>query len=246
LIHLAGEMKGDALYWFLASILNNLVWGGELINQQDLPDEYPVVFVSNHAAALGAIAVPCSLPLRVYPWVVNDMMDFSKAPEYLRKDFIEPQLHISPQYSLKIAALLSKISVRLLRALDCIPVWKSEAVAETYRLSVQALAQGKNLLIFPEDPSQKMNELYQMTPFYKGFTRLGEMYYKQTGKTLRFYPLAVHPVARKIKIGMQVSYNPYNEPVRERLRIKNVLESAIHNLYLDIVMESYSGVLLPH
>jgi hypothetical protein len=239
-------MNSDTLYWFLANTLNIAVWNGELSNSENLPDEYPVVFVSNHTAALGPIAVPCALPVRVYPWVVSDMLDFDKAPEYLRHDFIEPQLHLSPRYSLRIARSLSKISVRLLRALDCIPVWKNELILETYRLSIEALGQGKSLLIFPEDPSQKKNELYQMTPFYKGFARLGELYYEWTKKILRFYPLAVHPLARKIKVGLPVLYNPQNEPVRERIRIKNVLESAIHDLYLSIGMESYLGVLLPH
>ena len=45
-------MKGDALYWFLARALDWLVWGGELLNRENLPEEYPVIFVSNHATAL--------------------------------------------------------------------------------------------------------------------------------------------------------------------------------------------------
>jgi hypothetical protein len=46
-------MKGDALYWFLAEILNMTVWGGEWLNLTALPKAHPIVFVANHAAALG-------------------------------------------------------------------------------------------------------------------------------------------------------------------------------------------------
>lgn len=227
-------------------MLNVMVWGGELVNPENMPDEYPVVFVSNHAEALGPIAVMTSLPVRVYPWVVGDMLDFEKAPEYLRKDFVEPQLRIPPPFSLKFAAMLSKASVRLLRAIGCIQVWQGEALLETYRLSVKALAEGKSLLIFPEDPKQKADELYNITPFYKGFTRLGEMYHQRTSRILPFYPLAVHPIVRKIKVGRPISHNPYHDPVRERFRTRDLLEASIHGLYLSIVVEGYSGIPLPH
>lgn len=241
-------MKGDALYWSLRSVLNWLVWQGELMDSENLPDEYPVVFISNHAAALGPIAVASSLPLRVYPWVINDMMDSRKAPEYLRRDFIEPQLHLSPPHSLQVAALVTRLSVRLFHHLECIPVWQGERLLDTYRLSLEALVQGRSLLIFPEDPKQPMHELYRMTPFYRGFARLGEMYYKETGRLLRYIPLAVHPDARKLKVGGSVLYNPANDPVRERNRIRNVLEAIIHDLYLylHLTLEGYAGIPLPH
>src|SRR3990172_2922475 len=74
-------MKGNALYWSLARMLYWFVWGGEVVNPEALPDEYPVVFISNHAAALGPIAVTSTLPVRVYPWVISDMVDPDKAAE---------------------------------------------------------------------------------------------------------------------------------------------------------------------
>jgi len=179
-------MKGDTLYWSIACALDWLVWGGELVDHQNLPEEYPVIFVSNHAAALVPIAVVPSLPVRVYPWLISDRMDFVKVPEYLHKDFIEPQLHVPSSLSMTVSRWISQASVRLLRAVECNPVGHGEELLETYHLSVDALVAGKSILIFPEDPAQKMNELYMMTPFYKGFTRLGEMYYAKTKNILRF------------------------------------------------------------
>ncbi|HXF84503.1 MAG TPA: hypothetical protein VNK49_03860 [Anaerolineales bacterium] len=235
-------MKGDILYWSLARILDWLVWGGELLDYDNLPREYPVVFISNHAAALGPIAIGCSLPIRLYPWVISDMMEWDKAAEYLRKDFVEPQLHIRPPASKIIAKWISRISVPLMHAIECIPVWHGERAFETYRLSIEALLAGKNLLIFPEDPRQPINARYHMTPFYKGFTRLGELYYKQTGRILRFHPLAVHPAERKVKVGKPISYNPLNDPVEERMRLKNILETTVQQLYLSIEIEGAAGI----
>ena len=239
-------MKGDTLYWFLAGELSEWVWRGELANEEALPREYPVVFVSNHAAALGPIAAVSSLPVRVHPWVISEMMDWDTAADYLRRDFVDPQLQVPPALSMIVSILISQASVRLFHAVECVPVWHGEKIHETYRISIEYLTEGRSLLIFPEDPSQPMNETYKMTPFYKGFTRLGEMYYERTQKALRFYPLAVHPEMREIKIGKPVLYNPNNDPVKERLRIKSVLESTIHDLYLELAFQQHVGIPLPH
>jgi 1-acyl-sn-glycerol-3-phosphate acyltransferase len=226
--------------------LDATVWGGELINPEDLPTQYPVVFVGNHADALGPIAVTSSLPVRVYPWVIGDMVDPNHAADYLRMDFVEPQLHVPPSFSLGLAKLISIFSVQLLGAIRCIPVWTGEALQETFRLSVDALAEGRSLLIFPEDPEEPCSELYGMRPFKRGFARLGEMYYARTRRILRFYPLAVHVDACKIKLGPPVSFSPFNKPVAERIRIRNVLESSIHKLFLSMTYERYTGIPLPH
>ncbi len=241
-------MRNNALYWFLADVLDWLVWGGELINPENLPGdtEHPVVFVSNHAFALGPIAVISSLPIRVYPWVISDMMEWEKAAAYLCKDFVEPQLHISPPFSMAISKLISQISVRLLRAMECIPVWHGERLLETYHISLRTLMQGRSILVFPENSASEMNELFMMTPFEKSFARLGELYFEQTKRILPFYPLAVHSAERKVKVGKPILYNPYNNPIRERIRIKYLIESIIHDLYLSITLESYTGVPLPH
>ena len=241
-------MHKDALYWFLTKALDWLLWGGELMNGENLPThtEYPVVFVSNHAAALGPIAVISSLPVRVHPWVISDMLEWDKAAAYLCKDFVEPQLHISPPFSMRISKLISQASVRLLRALEGIPVWHGEKLFETYRISLQSLVRGKSILVFPENPALPMNEWFLMTPFEKSIARLGELYFEQTKRILPFFPLAIHPAERKMNIGKPILYNPHNDPVRERIRIKDVIEAIIHDLYLNITLENHAGIPLPH
>ena len=68
-------MKGDALYWFVSHMLDAFIWGGELAGSENLPTAGPAVYVSNHALALGPIAVTASLPVRLYPWIISDMLD---------------------------------------------------------------------------------------------------------------------------------------------------------------------------
>lgn len=239
-------MKNDALYWMFSHLLDATIWGGELLDVENLPEEGPAVFVSNHAEALGPIALIASLPVRVYPWIISDMMERDRAAAYLRRDFVKPQLHVPTEFLQNgLSWIISRLSVPLLHAAECIPVWQGEALLETFRISVDYLAQGRNLLVFPEDPTRPMDDLFWMRPFKKGFARLGEFYYGQTKRILRFYPVAVHPGVRKIRVGAPISYNPFNDAVRERIRLRDVLESIIHDLYLSLTLERYTSIPLP-
>ena len=238
-------MMNDTTYKLIAWLFDAFLWGGELVGDENL-SEGPFVFVSNHLGAVGPIAVIASLPLRVYPWVVNEMMDRDQAAAYLNQDFVEPQLHLKPPFSSWVAKEISKISLRLLTSAGCVPVWQGMRLYETFERSVDLLVAGKSLLIFPEDPSKVIDPLYRMTPFKKGFARLGEMYYERTHQALRFYPLAVHLDSYRVKVGQPIAYNSKNPAANEHLRIKNVLEVSIREMYLNMGMKGFTGIPIQH
>ncbi len=223
----------ETLYRFVSWGFQELIWGGDLLGADELPERGPAVFVSNHLGALGPIAVGASVPLRLHAWIHADMLDPLLAPDYLRRDFVEGQLHLTRPFSDWLARVISRIHVPLLRAVGCIPVHNTpEGLAETFRLSADLLAQGECLLIFPENPNLPVDPRFHMTPFKKGFARLGELYYERTKKILPFYPLAVHAESFTVRVGQVVRYNPLGEPARERLRITGLLERTIHEMYL--------------
>jgi len=63
---------------------------------------------------------------------------------------------------------------------------------------------------------------------------------------IRFYPIAVYAQRNLIQVGKPVRYNPYASPAGERLRIKSVLGTMIHDLYLELGGKPYAGIPLPH
>lgn len=73
----------DGVYQFIVGVLDLLLWGGELVGERNLPRRGPAVFITNHLEAIGPIACCCSIPLRLHPWAVGDMMDREKAAEDL-------------------------------------------------------------------------------------------------------------------------------------------------------------------
>jgi hypothetical protein len=237
----------DLLYRLLAEGFQAFIWGGEITGEENLPEQGPAIFVANHLRALGPIAVISSVPLRLHPWVVSDMMDANLAPEYLRWDFVERQLHLSVPLSLWVAKAISKISVPMLNGMGGIPVYPNpDQFQATFEQSTDLLVRGRFLLVFPEDPTQPIDPQFEMSSFKKGFARLGELYFQRTGRFIRFYPLAVHAKRHCVQVGRPVTYNPYTLPVKERLRIKHALENMIHEMLLGMGGNAYLGIPLPH
>ncbi|MBI5838834.1 MAG: hypothetical protein HZB19_01905 [Chloroflexi bacterium] len=238
----------DLLYRSVSAGFQAFIWGGEIVDQEYLPKQGPAILVANHLGALGPIAVTASVPHRLHPWIASAMMDAKLAPEYLRLDFVEKEMHLPKPFSLWVATAISKVSVPLFKKLDCIPVFPCpDDFHLTFERSLDLLVQNAFLLIFPEDPDRPMDPRFGMRPFKKGFARLGEVYFQRTGRCLRFYPLAVHGETRYVQVGKRpITYNPYAPLANERVRIKNLLEMMIHEMILRKSGDSYLGVPLPH
>jgi 1-acyl-sn-glycerol-3-phosphate acyltransferase len=187
----------DRTYHWITRIINLCYWRGTLLGGENLPAHGPAVLVANHLGPAGPVDTACSIPLRMYPWIIADMVDREKAPDYLRIDFVESSLKLKQPASKMVAKAITLISVPLLASLGCIPVTRGHTQELT--ISVDVLKEGKVVLVFPEEPEAELNPVTQMRPFLKGFTRLGELYYDETGEKLRFYPVAVHGSRRVIR-----------------------------------------------
>lgn len=236
-------MMNDTVARLLMKILDAFLWGGTLSGARHLPQSGPAVFVSNHLGPLGPIGAMCSIPLRLYPWLMDEMLDRQKAAAYLQWDFAERTLKLKPPLSVVFSRLLAKLTVPLLASTGAIPASQSyDAVQGALKLSVDLLLRGKCLLIFPENIQLPEDTTTRMRPFKKGFTRLGELLYAESGHRLPFYPITVHET-RTVILGKAVIYNPRLPAAQERLRIKHLLEADIRRTYLEISAQAYQGVI---
>jgi hypothetical protein len=228
-------LMNDFAYHLLVKGLDAFLWGGELLGEDNLPEKGPAVFISNHLGPLGPIGVVSSLPFRLYPWVVGEMVDSGLAPEYIRKDFVEPRLGLKPPVSQNFSRALTKITVPLLNSIQGIPAYLGgqELLYGTLEKSLQILLEGKCLLVFPEYAILGTDSFKKIYPFQKTVFRLGEMFYASNMQRLGFYPVAVHE-SHKVKIGNPFFFSPLSQPVKERLRLKNLIENAVHQLYLEL------------
>jgi len=225
----------DTAYFLIARLIDRLYWRGRLLEAENLPEGGPAVFVANHLGPIGPIGTVCSIRLRFYPWVVAQMVDHRLASDYLRMDFVEPSLRLTPPFSTAIAKALSLITVPMLTALGCVSVHRGEYedILDTLQDSLALLKEGKIVLVFPEEPDMEMDLQSKMRPFLKGFTRLGELYFEESGKRLSFYPVAVHE-SKVVRVGKPVLYDPDQPLGLERHRLKDELEEKIRQMYLEM------------
>jgi hypothetical protein len=229
---IGGPMLNDMAYHLIVSVLEIFMWDGELIGKENLQGG-PAVIVANHMGAVGPVGICSSLPMRLYPWVLGATVDKVKGPEMVRNDFVEKILHIQPPLSEAIAEGICKISTPLLLSVGCIPVPEThQEQEEMFHTSLAILKQGKFLLIVPEDREAEPDPLTGIQPFKHGFLRLGELYYRETGARLPFYPVAIHEAGLVI-VGKPIAYNPLNESKVERLRMVSLLEHTIKTMHME-------------
>ncbi len=193
----------------------------------------PVILVSNHAGSFGPLSIITSLPLELYPWVVDETTDARTAARRIQAEFLESELHLRPPFSAWLARAIALLAAALMRDIDAIPVHqKSRRVRETVERSLELLEQGKNILVFPEDPTRKLNDV--LNDFCTGFLHLARRYYERTRKTVLFLPVAVNRKVRAIGVGRPVPFDASVPFAEEKVRLKSELEHRIYELYRSL------------
>ena len=214
----------------------------QISGMENVCEHNPAIFASNHVGSSGPIAITTSLPLRLYPWAVGEMMDFDRAAAYLYDDFVHPAWKLDGRSGRMVSYLVSRISVRLLKGLEAIQVdtrlgWSSEY----FYKSLVYLKDGKDLLIFPENTKKAIDTKTGFHAFSSGFCWLGEMYRKATGHKLPVYPVAVSPQHKRIAIGKPV-YFELNGNCRDDMdSFRDRLYELVAGLYLSIKANQYKN-----
>jgi hypothetical protein len=186
------------------------------------------VFVSNHLGSYAPLAVLSAFPVRLYPWVVHEVVDRKLCADYLRLDFVEPELKLRCPLSHVAARVISAACIILMKTLRAIPVYdKSMRLAATWKRSVELLSHDKFLVIFPENGAHPGPPASGLAEFDRGFVGVAALFYKKTGRVLDFIPVAVNKEAKAIAVGRPVAFNPANKLDFESERITAALREKI-------------------
>ncbi len=199
-----------------------------VIGLHRLPAQGPAIIIANHLGSIGPVEAILSLPQRLYPWVIGEMTDPRRAPRYLYDDFVHPVWGLSGPAGMLVSHIVARIAVGIINGIGSVPVDQNrDRTISAFRRSLQLLAEGQILLIFPEDNLQPAHPELGIHHFRCGFVGLCRMYEREFGGRLPVYPIAVHAGRRQILAGTAVFYEDGRGP---REGIQQTCQRLYHSL----------------
>jgi 1-acyl-sn-glycerol-3-phosphate acyltransferase len=214
-------------------VLRRLFFNAHLRGLRNLRGAEPFILVSNHAGAFGPVSVITSVPVEIYPWVAHEVTDPQTAAPRIQAEFVERELKLKPPLSRVLARLIARVCVALMKDIGAIPVYQeSRRITATVRQSLALLQQGRNLLVFAEDSTRKINEV--LCEFSTGFIHVARLYYQATKKAVQFLPVAVNRHVRRILVGAPIRFDGTIPFAREKQRLKAELECSVYTLYREL------------
>ena len=237
---------GDVLYPCVKQVgkLMLLSKYGKLPNVQgcDNIPEPPFIIVANYLETYeGPLAVAVSLPMRLYPWVLDIWLDKERAITIAKEGFFGNRLgHNFISY--KIATAYATVYSTILNTGEVIPVYRdpktkraTDRTNETYELSVDALLEGKPLLVMPENRDEPSNE-HGVKPFKKGAAKISSHYFQRQGHSpeLLYLPIGVSNINGDINISEPIVVK---EDFMTDPHVEVVLTSALENRVKEMCVE---------
>lgn len=199
---------------------NEVIWKTE-----KPPESEPLFFVCNHTK----IYAPVYYLLQkktVRPWA-----NF----QFLFKDdcfkHIKNRICIGKRkWLLPLGWLLTPLIIKTFRATEPIPVYHktTKVFTDTFGKSIQTMEEGTSQVIFPERTENQVNKyIFQ---FNHGFPTVAEIYYKKTGKLMKFYPVYCAQSLHTFVIGEPVTYDPSIPMATQKIAICEYLQDKVKEL----------------
>ena len=201
----------------------------EVIGAENLPDE-PAIIVGNHCQLYGPILCELDFPIHRYTWCAGQMMHRKEVPDYAYRDFWSQKPRFSRPFYRILSYLITPLSVCVFNNANTIPVYRDSRIIGTFKKTVQQLANGTSVVIFPEQDKPHNHIIYD---FQENFIDIARLYYKKTGKALPFVPLYIAPRLHRMILGTPIRFRPDAPMEEERQRIRACLMEEITALACD-------------
>ncbi len=220
IVHGKNRVGIRIMIWFIRPWFPCKCVGKEKLKNIDRP----IVFVGNHYEIYGPVVSVLRMPVPFRPWVIWKMMDSDQIEEYIRVG-VENLCKVVPKFiRKKIPRIGKKFMLYIFECIRSIPVYRDNLrqVVQTINMTVQAMEEGDNVMLFPEKPETTYSQ-GGVDNFYSGFVEVGSAYYKKTGKCATFVPVYISKKHRKLYIGDGITYDASNGKADEKRRIASEL-----------------------
>ncbi|HSK69307.1 MAG TPA: 1-acyl-sn-glycerol-3-phosphate acyltransferase [Candidatus Limnocylindria bacterium] len=173
------------------------------------------VFTCNHGEMWGPIVSNLFLPFSFRPWVIDEIAEPAEQSDYLLRNTVSRQKWLPNWFKPIAARMTARFLKWVTHNIDSIPVYRDnpKALAQTFRLTAEAMEAGDNILIFPENPHGENGGAAKyategVSRFYTGFAMVAQIYHRRTGKRAEFYPVYADKARRQMFIGEPVRFDP--------------------------------------
>ena len=224
------ERKRKSLYYKIVSaILHLVVPRADTVYEVPTGDE-PVVFVSNHASINGPLMMTFYFNRKCRIWAISEALDKTRTKSYAFHDVLvgESRRHF---WFWKFMAGIVKVMLPPILIYNTITVYRDKRILETFRNSTEALKQGYDIVVFGESTERYSEYVNEIQP---GFVGLGRMYFRQTGKRLKFYPVYLNKENMLISVGSPIEYNPDMDPEEFKRTVCTFIRDGIDRLGRDM------------
>lgn len=197
-----------------------------LVGTENIPDS-PCLLVSNHAQMNGPIIGDLYIPEKRSIWCAGEMMHLKEVPPYAYQDFWSEKPKCIRWFYKILSYIIAPIAVGIFNQPHIIGVYKDSRIMSTFRQTVNALTDGANVVIFPEQ-NQPHNHI--VNQFQEGFVDIARLYTRRAGRPLTFVPMYVAPNLKQACFGTPITFCPDNPKEEERQRICDYLMAEITHL----------------
>lgn len=197
-----------------------------LVDTENIPDA-PCLLVSNHAQMNGPIIGDLYIPEKRSIWCIGEMMHLKEVPAYAYRDFWSEKPKAVRWFYKLLSYIIAPIAVGIFNQPHIIGVYKDSRVLSTFRRTVNALTDGANVVVFPEQ-DEPYNHI--VNRFQDGFVDIARLYTRRTGRELSFVPMYVAPELKIACFGSPITFCPDNPKEQERRRICDHLMAEITRL----------------
>lgn len=193
--------RKPVLYKILYAIVRLFYRKREFVGE--LPDE-PSVIVANHAQIHGPLIAQLYYPRKKRIWCDERVMSVKSFAKYAYEDFWAGKPKWCRWFFWLCSRLLAPLGAFVFKHSDTIAVYRDSRLIGTLRETAEALKNGYDIIIFPEQ-REAYNEI--VNGLQPHFTAISGVYYAKTGKEVAFVPLYNAPRIRNAALGSPLHFN---------------------------------------
>ena len=160
-------------------------------------DKLGVVYVCRHLNMHGPVTTISKIGFDVHPMVFSVFTKYRTSFKHFRNYTFMTAKKMNKFSATICAFFVTLVNVPLLKSFECIPVHRKDTQAlTTLKKAIKHLINHENVILYPD--IEYTADSKTETDIYTGFLLLEKIYYKKTGKHLRFVPIVVDDENRTI------------------------------------------------